>query len=68
MVAHVPRCGGLLIAEPLDLDNENEVIGRVARDRFTKDDRRLRYPWPGWDDRRQLQELNDELESIQREL
>jgi uncharacterized protein YPO0396 len=39
-----------------------------ARDRFTKDDRRLRYPWLGWDNRRLLQELNDELESIQREL
>ncbi|HEX6471787.1 MAG TPA: SbcC/MukB-like Walker B domain-containing protein [Streptosporangiaceae bacterium] len=39
-----------------------------ARDRFTKDDRRLRYPWLGWDTRRLLQELDDELESIQREL
>jgi uncharacterized protein YPO0396 len=39
-----------------------------SRDRFTKDDRRLRYPWIGWDTRRSLQELDDELESIQREL
>ncbi|GAA4240128.1 hypothetical protein GCM10022254_63730 [Actinomadura meridiana] len=39
-----------------------------VRDRFTKDDRRLRYPWVGWDTRRLLQELDDELESIQREL
>src|SRR5258708_31891974 len=39
-----------------------------ARDRFTKDDRRLRYPWLGWDNRRLLQELSDELESLQREL
>jgi Uncharacterized protein conserved in bacteria len=39
-----------------------------ARDRFTKDDRRLRYPWVGWDTRRLLQELDNELESIQREL
>lgn len=39
-----------------------------ARDRFTKDDRRLRYPWLGWDNRRLLGDLNDELESIQREL
>lgn len=39
-----------------------------ARERYTKDDRRLRYPWLGWDTRRLLQELGDELESIQREL
>ncbi len=39
-----------------------------SRNRFTKDDRRLRYPWIGWDTRRLLQELDDELESIQREL
>ena len=39
-----------------------------ARDRFTKDDRRLRYPWLGWDNRRLLQELDYELESIRREL
>jgi uncharacterized protein YPO0396 len=39
-----------------------------ARERFTKDDRRLRYPWLGWDNRRLLRELDDELESIQREL
>lgn len=39
-----------------------------ARDRFTKDDRRLRYSWLGWDNRGLLHELNEELESIQREL
>ncbi|MBO4207555.1 ATP-binding protein [Micromonospora echinofusca] len=40
----------------------------AARKRFTKDDRRLRYPWLGWDTRALLQELGDELESIRREL
>jgi uncharacterized protein YPO0396 len=39
-----------------------------ARGRFTKDDRRLRYPWLGWDTRRLLKELADELESLKREL
>jgi uncharacterized protein YPO0396 len=39
-----------------------------ARDRFTKDDRRLRYPWLGWDNRRLLQDLEEELDSILREL
>ena len=39
-----------------------------SRDRFTKDDRRLRYPWIGWDTRRLLRELDDELASIQREV
>jgi uncharacterized protein YPO0396 len=39
-----------------------------ARNRFTKDDRRLRYAWLGWDNRQLLKELNDELESVQREL
>lgn len=39
-----------------------------SRNRFTKDDRRLRYPWIGWDTRRLLQELDDELESIRGEL
>ncbi|GAB3966987.1 ATP-binding protein [Plantactinospora veratri] len=39
-----------------------------SRQRFIKDDRRLRYPWLGWDTRRLLQELSDELESIRREL
>jgi uncharacterized protein YPO0396 len=39
-----------------------------ARNRFTKDDRRLRYPWLGWDNGRLLREMGDELESIQREL
>jgi uncharacterized protein YPO0396 len=39
-----------------------------ARDRFTKDDRRLRYPWLGRDNHRLLRELEDELDSIQREL
>ncbi|MEU7844734.1 SbcC/MukB-like Walker B domain-containing protein [Micromonospora sp. NPDC049114] len=39
-----------------------------SRQRFTKDDRRLRYPWLGWDTRRLLQELSDELESTRREL
>lgn len=39
-----------------------------SRHRFTKDDRRPRYPWLGWDTRRLLQELDEELESIQREL
>src|SRR5256886_2267327 len=39
-----------------------------ARHRYTKDDRRLRYPWLGWDTRGLLHELDDELESIQREL
>jgi uncharacterized protein YPO0396 len=61
-----------------ELDNERPASARGAitpagmrtgiRDRFTKDDRHLRYPWVGWDTRRLLQELNDELESIQREL
>jgi uncharacterized protein YPO0396 len=39
-----------------------------SRGRFTKDDRPLRYPWIGWDIRRLLQELEDELESMRREL
>ncbi|GIM97824.1 ATP-binding protein [Paractinoplanes toevensis] len=39
-----------------------------SRNRFIKDDRRLRYPWLGWDTRRTLLELGEELESIQREL
>ncbi|WP_433221056.1 ATP-binding protein [Dactylosporangium sp. CS-047395] len=39
-----------------------------SRQRFTKDDRRLRYPWLGWDTHRLLQELADELESVKREL
>lgn len=39
-----------------------------ARDRFTKDDRRLRYPWLGWDNHRLLQDLDEELKSIRREL
>ncbi|RZT85766.1 uncharacterized protein YPO0396 [Pseudonocardia sediminis] len=39
-----------------------------SRNRLTKDDRRLRYPWIGWDTRRLLQELDSELESTQREL
>src|SRR5258708_35238168 len=39
-----------------------------ARDRFTKDDRRLRYPWLGWDNRRLLQELGEERECLQPEL
>lgn len=39
-----------------------------ARNRFVKDDRPLRYPWTGWDNRRLLQELADELESVQREV
>lgn len=61
-----------------ELDNQRPAWARGAitpagmrtgaRDRFTKDDRRLRYPWVGWDTRRLLQELDDELESIQREL
>lgn len=61
-----------------ELDNQRPAWARGAitsagmrtgaRDRFTKDDRRLRYPWLGWDTRRLLQDLNDELESIQREL
>ncbi|GAB2829156.1 ATP-binding protein [Actinoallomurus bryophytorum] len=61
-----------------ELDDERPVWARGAispagmrtgaRHRFTKDDRRLRYPWVGWDTRRLLQELDDELESIQREL
>jgi uncharacterized protein YPO0396 len=61
-----------------ELDDERPAWTRGAitpagmrtgtRDRFTKDDRRLRYPWLGWDNRRLLQELDDELESIQREL
>ncbi|WP_083267866.1 ATP-binding protein [Lentzea guizhouensis] len=39
-----------------------------SRHRFTKDDRRLRYPWIGWDTRWLLQDLDDELESIEREV
>ncbi|WP_433476489.1 ATP-binding protein [Spirillospora sp. CA-142024] len=38
-----------------------------GRERFIKDDRRLRYPWIGWDTRRLLLELEEELESIHRE-
>jgi uncharacterized protein YPO0396 len=61
-----------------ELDNQRPAWARGAitpagmrtgaRERFTKDDRRLRYPWLGWDTRQLLQELGDELESIQREL
>jgi uncharacterized protein YPO0396 len=39
-----------------------------SRNRFTKDDRRPRYPWLGWDNSRLLEELVNELESMQREL
>ncbi|MCS7480387.1 ATP-binding protein [Umezawaea endophytica] len=39
-----------------------------SRNRFTKDDRRLRYPWVGWDTRRLLRELGEEHESLLREL
>jgi uncharacterized protein YPO0396 len=39
-----------------------------SRNRFTKDDRRPRYPWLGWDNSWLLGELVDELESMQREL
>lgn len=38
-----------------------------SRNRFTKDDRRPRYPWIGWDNRRLQQELEEELGSLQRE-
>lgn len=38
-----------------------------SRNRLTKDDRRPRYPWIGWDNRRLQQELKDELESLGRE-
>lgn len=61
-----------------ELDDERPTWARGAitpagmrtggRNRFTKDDRRLRYPWVGRDTRPLLQELADELESIQREL
>lgn len=61
-----------------ELDDERPAWARGAitpagmrtgtRNRFTKDDRRLRYPWLGWDNRRLLEELNEELESVQREL
>jgi uncharacterized protein YPO0396 len=39
-----------------------------SRNRFTKDDRHLRYPWIGWDTGRLLRELDDELASTKREL
>jgi uncharacterized protein YPO0396 len=68
----------LCVEAEAELDDERPAWARGAitpagmrtgaRNRFTKDDRRLRYPWLGWDNRRLLQELNDELESIQREL
>lgn len=61
-----------------ELDDEPPAWARGAitlagmrtgvRNRFTKDDRRLRYPWLGWDTRRLLRELEDELESLKREL
>ena len=61
-----------------ELDNQRPAWARGAitaagmrtgpRDRFTKDDRRPRYPWIGWDTLRLLQELGEELESIQGEL
>jgi uncharacterized protein YPO0396 len=38
-----------------------------ARNRLTKDDRRPRYPWIGWDTLRLQQELEEELESLERE-
>lgn len=38
------------------------------RNRFTKDDRRPRYPWLGWDNSRLLEDLADDLESKRREL
>jgi uncharacterized protein YPO0396 len=68
----------LCVETEADLDNERPVWTRGAitpagmrtgsRDRFTKDDRHLRYPWVGWDTRRLLEELDDELESLRREI
>lgn len=38
-----------------------------SRNRLVKDDRRVRYPWLGWDNLHLVQELDRELESLRRE-
>ncbi|WP_435070837.1 ATP-binding protein [Amycolatopsis thermoflava] len=68
----------LCVETEAELDNRRPAWARGSitpagmrtgsRHRFTKDDRRLRYPWIGWDTSRLLQDLDDELESIRREL
>lgn len=68
----------LCVETEADLDNERPTWARGAitpagmrtgvRGRFTKNDSRQRYPWIGWDIRRLLQELDDERDSLRREL
>ncbi|MEV4569549.1 SbcC/MukB-like Walker B domain-containing protein [Nonomuraea sp. NPDC049419] len=68
----------LCVETEAELDNRPPAWARGAitpagmrtgsRSRFTKDDRRFQYPWIGWDTRRLLKELDDELESIKGEL
>jgi uncharacterized protein YPO0396 len=68
----------LCVESDAELDDERPAWARGSitptgmrtgtRNRFTKDDRRLRYPWLGWDYRQLLRELNDELESVKREV